>query len=211
MNNNLLLIIFFSSILSGCITNHVPPTHVYTITPNWNDSVIADKNQQYKHKILKFTPIRSTRALTSTDILYTDTLNTQNQYLYSRWNDAPTKLLQTFFQLSIEKANIFKAVISNISTSKSDFVLESSLLDLSHQLTSNTNSEGVIRIRFYLINNKTRKLIATKEFVSSIKVNSQDAKGAVAAINKAAADIANNLVQWLSETPLANKLNSGEN
>lgn len=90
-------------------------------------------------------------------------------------------------------------VVPPTSVSKADFLLESTLLDLSHHIDDDGTSEGVIRVRFYLINNTTRTVTATKEFVSRVPITTQNAKGAVEALNKAATNVARELVTWLTK------------
>lgn len=198
MKIKLLLIVIASCLLIGCITKTVPPTNIYTISPQWNNasSSTTDNNNSFT---LKLNPIRASRELKGTEILYTDNLYSRNSYAYSRWNDTPIKLLQTFFHIAIEEVGLYSAVIPSISVSKADFILESTLLQLTQQLKKEGGSTGIFRIRFYLIDNKSRMVLTTKEFVSSVPVNSQNAAGAVEAINTAVVNVANELVTWLSE------------
>jgi len=199
MRNSISIFIVLSILLSGCMTKNIPPADFYTISPKIINSKGIVKPQEQTQVIIKLTPIRATRALTATDILYTDSQYSWNSYVYSRWNDTPVKLLQTLFQLSIEDSHLFKAVVPPISVAKSDFLLESNLIDLSHHIYDDGTSTGVIRIRFYLIDNKTRAIIETKEFVSEVSAATKNARGAVVALNKSASNIARDLVIWLAE------------
>jgi ABC-type uncharacterized transport system auxiliary subunit len=54
-------------------------------------------------------------------------------------------------------------------------------------------------MRFHLIDNKSRKVVASKELDARIPVATMDARGAAAAINQAAIKVATDLVVWLSE------------
>ena len=149
--------------------------------------------------VLKLAPIRATQALASTNLLYSDDRYVINSYAYSHWNDQPAILLLTRFQISLEESNLFKAVIPPNSSSAADFLLESSLLDFSHHLKKGNVSEGVCRIRFYLINNETKAIIDTKEFTAKIPAVSNNAQGAVKALNEATAVVTFELVNWLVE------------
>ncbi len=197
MKNNA-YIILFCYLLTGCIIKSVPPANIYTLSPEWNDT-IAWQTQEKNPLTLKMTVIRASQALSGSDILYTDAQYVQNSYAYSRWNDAPVKLLQILFQNSLEKSNLFKAIVPPRSISKTELLLESTLLELSHHINKNETSNAVIRVRFYLINTTTRTIIATKEFVSKVPTTTKNAKGAVVAFNKAATNIAHDLVNWLAQ------------
>jgi len=200
MRNNVYMILVLISLLPGCLIKTNPPADIYTISPRWNNNDIQIEPQKKSSHIIKLAPIRATRALTGTEILYSDTEYSWNSYLYSRWNDTPVKMLQTLFQVSIEESHSFKAVVPPSSVSTADLLLESTLLDLSHHINVDGASEGVIRIQFYLIDNMNRTVIATKQFVSKIPTSTQNAKGVVRALNKAATNIAHKLVVWLTES-----------
>ena len=200
MRNNVYMVLVLISLLPGCLLKTNPPADIYTISPRWNNKDTQIEQQKKSSHIIKLAPIRATRALTGTEILYSDNEYSWNSYLYSRWNDTPVKMLQTLFQVSIEESRSFKAVVPPSSVSKADLLLESTLLDLSHHINVDGTSEGVIRIQFYLIDNTTRTVIATKQFVSKIPTSTQNAKGVVDALNKAATNIAHKLVVWLTES-----------
>ena len=199
MNNKLLLIAILSILLVGCSAKNIPPINTYTISPNWRDFNDPSPQQIKKTAILKLMPIRSNRSLASTEILYTDKQYNRNSYLYSRWNDTSTKLLQPFFHVSIEQSNLYKAVIPTTSVSKTDFILESTLLELNHQLNDDGTSDGIVRIRFHLIDNESRRLLTSNEFMAKVAVSDNNAKSAVSAINTAVTTIADALVLWLAK------------
>lgn len=198
MRNRIITLALFS-LLTGCITNNNPPADIYTISPDWNNKSVHIECDKSPRFILKLSPIRATRVLTGTEILYTDSPYSWNSYVYSRWNDTPVKLLQTIFQVSIEECGLFKAVVPSTSVSKTDLLLESTLLDLSHHINDDGTSDGIIRMRFYLIDNSTRTVTETKEFVSRVPAATKNAKGAVEALNQAATHVARDLVIWLAE------------
>ena len=185
-------------LLAGCVTKTVPPADIYTISPEWGYSR-AQAETGKERPIIKLALVRGTRALTGTEILYTNAQYGQNSYAYSRWSDAPVRLLQTLFQVALGKSGRFKAVVPPTSASGADLLLESTLFDFSHHIKDDGTSEGVVRARFYLVDNRTKKVTATKEFVSKVPASSQNAQGAASALNKAATNVARDLVAWLTE------------
>ena len=147
------------------------------------------KRKQKSPLIIKLAPVRATQALTGAEIIYTDSHHDRNRYAHSRWTDASVKLLQTFFQVTLEENGRFRAVIPPsppISAAGADLLLESTLFDFSHHIKDDGTSDGVIRIRFYLINNTTKTVMATKEFSSRTLAAAQNARSASAALNRAA-------------------------
>ncbi len=191
---------FLLLFLTACIPERVvPPSEIYTLSPQWNNNEQPNTRHDKNAEIIKLAPIYAPQDLTSTDILYSDTQFSRNSYAFSRWNDSPTKLLQTLIQVRLEKSNLFQAVIPAISASKTDLILEATLQDLSHRIHEDGRSEGIIRINFYLIDNSSNSVLASKEFVSKVPASKQNAQAAVIALNKAAQNIADDLVSWLAE------------
>jgi cholesterol transport system auxiliary component len=186
-------------LIAGCVIKTVPPADIYTISPEWDSSKAQEETEKKNSTIIKLALVRGTRALTGTKILYTDARYGQNSYAYSRWSDAPVRLLQTLFQVALEESGRFGAVVPPTSASEAGLILESTLFDFSHHIKDDGASEGVVRARFYLVDNRTKKVTATKEFVSKVPASSQNAQGAAAALNKAATNVARNLVSWLAE------------
>jgi len=186
-------------LLAGCATKSVPPASIYTISPEWSDMSIQAEGGKKGTLIIKLAPVRATRSLTGAEILYTDVRYGRNSYAYSRWSDAPVRLLQTLFLVALEESGWFGAVVPPASVSEADLLLESTLFDFSHHIKGDGTSEGVVRVRFYLIDNMTKTVTATKEFASRAPASSQNAQGAVSALNKAATNVARNLVSWLAE------------
>jgi len=199
MKNSFYMIFVLFCLLAGCATKSVPPADIYTISPEWGDSRAQAEREKKSPLIIKLALVRGTRAFTGTEILYTDARYGQNSYAYSRWSDAPVRLLQTVFQVALEENGRFGDVVPPTSVSKADLLLESTLLDFSHHIKGDGTSEGVVRVRFYLIDNMTKTVTATKEFASRVPASSQNAQGAVSALNKAATNVARNLVSWLAE------------
>lgn len=185
-------------LLTGCVFQNPPPVAIYTIEPGWGQGDAGQKAKK-RDAILQIAPVRGGAAFTSTEILYTDTQHARQGYAFSRWRDAPVRLMQTVLEVAVENSDLFVAVLPSTSVSGADFLLESALLECGHFLGKDDSSAGVIRMRFHLINNKSRKVVADKELVARIPAATLDAAGGVAAINQAAAQVAGDLVVWLED------------
>ncbi len=199
MKNSCSMIFILFCLLAGCATKTVPPASIYTISPEWDSNSAQEETEKKNSVIIKMALVRGARALTGTEILYTNAQYGRNSYAYSRWSDAPVRLLQILFQVALEESGRFGAVVPPISASEADLLLESTLYDFSHHINDDETSDGVVRVRFYLIDNTTKTVTATKEFVSCVQASSQNAQGAATALNKAATNVARDLVSWLAE------------
>jgi len=194
-----LILMFFvlSCLLTGCATKNVSQIDIYTISPEWVDSRV--QRQEKNLFIIKLAPVRGARTLAGTEILYTGISYDQNSYAYSRWSDAPVRLLGSLFQVALEENGGFAAVLPPTSVSNADFLLESILYDFSLHINKDGTSEGVIRARFHLVNTKVQLVAATKELTSTVPASDQSAQAAVVALNKAASNVARDLVIWLAD------------
>ena len=184
------------TLITGCALQSLPPVEIYAIEPGWDHSNRAPAEKKGS-AILQIAPVRGSGAFSGTDIFYTDTRDIQHSYAYSRWRDAPVRAMQTVLEEAMENSGLFRAVLPPTSVSGADYLLESTLLEFGHFLGQDGSSAGVVRMRFHLLDNKSRRVIATKELVARMPVATLDARGGAAAINQAALKIANDLVIWL--------------
>ncbi len=193
-----LAILVVLTLMTGCtpLIQKLPPADVYAIDPGWSQS---DTVQTAKKGslIIQIAPVRGSAAFTGTDILYTDTRLSQHSYAYSRWRDAPVRAMQNVLEVALEKSGLFRAVLPPTSVSGADYLLESTLLEFGHFLAEAGPSTGVVRMRFYLIDNRSRRVVASRELVAEVPVATLDARNATAAINQAALKVASDLVAWL--------------
>lgn len=184
--------------MAGCtpVLQNLPPVDVYAIDPGWSQSEPAQTAKKGSY-IIQIAPVRGSAAFTGTDILYTDTRLSQHSYAYSRWRDTPVRAMQNVLEVALGKSGLFRAVLPPTSVSGADFLVESTLLEFGHFLAEDGPSTGVVRMRFYLIDNTNRRVVASRELVARMSVPTPDARNATAAINQAALRVASDLAAWL--------------
>lgn len=199
-SSSTLILFILISYLSGCsVGKTTPAIDIYTLTPSQNLDYAQPEVMAKGSLIIALSPIHGSHGLMGPEIIYTDTEHGYNSYAYSRWSDSPTKLLALLFQQSLQQNHQFAAVIPSESSSAADLLLEGTLYDFSHQLKNDGMSYGAVTIRFYLIDNKTKTMLATEAFSSEVPANSRNAKGATAALNQASNDVADQLYIWLDQ------------
>lgn len=198
INKRYFIVAFILSVgLAGCANNIQPAFDLYAINTicETNDSL---QNNAKSSKALKVLTPRSSPSIASRNIFYQENEFTQYPYAYSKWNDAPNKMFSTLFLSCISKSEIFRAVLPSQSKGKSDFLLESMILEFYHNINSDGSSDGRVRIEFYLIEAKDGRVIATNELFSKVSSKTLDAKGGAIALNDAAKSVVLDLTQWLS-------------
>lgn len=205
-NSRVFIFILLGFLLPGCALKPLPATDIYTVAHSLHEASDRAVNgvtakKQRRPITLKLAPIQSVSSFNVTDMIYRDVRHGQNKYAYSRWSDAPVRLMQTYIQVALEQSQQFLAVVPPTSVSESDYLLESVLLDFSQHFTEEY-SQGVIRMHFYLINLHTKKIIAGKEFITIVPASSNNAAGAVLALNQGTSNIVHKLVSWMGEQDL---------
>ena len=184
---------------AGCVSEKLPPISTYTLSPELDVFYPPLTIEQKPSNILMLGRIRSSHAFSGREILYSDARYGQNSYAYSRWSDSPTSMLLFTFQEALERSGRYIAVVPYSSQSTSDLLLESTLFDFSHSINDDGTSDGILRIQFNLIDNNTKRVIASRDFLSSVPVSTpKNASGAVAALNKAVTIVTQELIDWLN-------------
>lgn len=191
-----LAVLIASALTAGCTLQNLPPVEIFTLEPGWSQNG-PTQTEKKDSVIIQIALVRGTGAFTTTDILYSDRRNSQHSYAYSRWREAPVRSMQTVLEVAVGKSGLFQAVLPPTSVSRADLLLESTLLEFGHVLGEGRGSEGVVRMRFHLVDNRNRRVIAGKELVAMVEAATSDARGATTAINQAAIKVAGDLVVWL--------------
>lgn len=195
-----LLLIFSTTLfflLSCSVINRVPSPEidVYTLSPRIERNQVSIKVKGAV--ILALSPLRSSRSLMGTDIIYRNSDYSYDSYAYSRWSDSPSQLVELFLQHYLASNQFISAVIPVNSVIQADVILEGILLDFSHHIQKDGISTGRVAIQFNLINNQSKKVLATKVFSAEVVAKPINAKGATAAINQATKKVAEKLNDWL--------------
>lgn len=194
----LIPVIFVLAALTACCgLQGGPPVSTYGLEPRWEQVSQAGTGKR-SGLVLEVAPVRGAAPLQTTDILYADRSHSLQGYAYSRWRDAPVKAMGMLLEAAVGNSGLFLAVLPSSSAADADLVLESALLECGHVIGEDGASQGVVRMRVHLIDNKNRKVIAGRELTGKVPAATVDAAGGVAAINQAASMVAEELVAWLA-------------
>lgn len=182
-------------LLTGCSTMH-PPISEYTILPSAYTP--AGNTPANLNGTLKLSSTRSIASLASTQFYYLKEASSINAYLYSKWSDTPSSMIDRSLTSSLQKEQLFETLIPQTSSATADLVLESDLNAFYHRFHKDSTSEGFIDITYRLINPKTKTTIASKRFTIIEPSPSQDAKGGVIALGNATHNLSGQCTSWLT-------------
>ena len=191
------MLAIFSIFVAGCsFQKTTPAIETYFISPP--STIDHTRSTETGTLVIQLAVAETSRVFNSTNISYQDQQQGFNSYAYSRWSDSPVNLLNFYFQQLLEQSQYFSAVIPPSSLSDADLLLESTLYDFSHHIKDDNHSTANVSIQFYLINARSKKVIATTLLDSAV-ASEQNAESAVIALNQAVNDIADQLLVWLDK------------
>lgn len=175
----------------GCTKQ--PALKVYSLdTP----AVSTVHGNMYKNKTIKVTYPQSLKNKITQKMNFSYSSIESGTYQNSEWSNNMRKLLQGTFVEVLDKSKLFKAVLSDTSTVKEDYRLESNIFAFEHSVRG-TASNAVVSIQFNLISTETGRLVKTKRFTYKETTPTTDAKGYVTATNRVIVKLSEDLLKWL--------------
>lgn len=192
------LYFILAGLILGCSTT-APAVHEYTIYPETNFQSPQKSEAVAISKTLRIAPGKAIPSLQTKNLIYLRPNFESGNYLYTRWSDIPTQMIDRSLISTLQKEKVFSAVFSANSSLNADWTLESDLHGFYHRFRSETKSEGVIDITFRILDTKSKSLIATKRFEITKEAPSNDAKGGVKALSEATKVLNTEVAQWIRE------------
>jgi len=119
-------------------------------------------------------------------------------YAYSRWADAPPRMLEPVVAQAMEASGLFRAVVDATSSVPADYRLDLNLLVLQHEFHT-ARSQGNVVIRAQLNSLATNAIIGTRVFQGTATAPSENPYGGVLAINMVLENILVDLVTWVAD------------
>ncbi len=184
-------------IFSGCGSKNGKAIDIYTL--KYNEFSSKQTSFVQTDKIIKIATPKSTKEIKKNKILYAKMPYQREAYAYSRWSDTPNHLIEQFLVSLLNENGLFKAAVPATSKAKSQWILESTIENFYQYFDEKNRSFGVVKIRFFLINQKDKKLIVKHYFKAKVPTSSLDAKGGVKALNEALEQIGIQLSNWLKQ------------
>lgn len=193
---HLTLLISFAMLIGGCSSTLTPPIQEYTIYPPLHS---ASSPQPLSTKTLRLSPMKTIPSLSSRNLLYLRENGEIGSYLYTRWSDAPSVLLERSLSHTLQEKMFFSTLLTGASSAQSDLLLESDLHAFYHRFDTDRKSQGVIDVTYRLIDAKTKLPIASKRFFITKEASSENAAGGIEALTAATSELTIQCTQWLQE------------
>jgi len=182
---------FFGIGFVGC--SKAPALKVYSVEV---PSVGVVNGRSYGNKSIKVTYPQSLREQMSQKMNFSYSISDRGTYQNSEWSNNMSKLLQGTFIEVLDRSRLFKVVLSDSSTLKENYRLESNVFAFEHKVRG-TQSHANVSVQFTLINADTGSLVKSKKFTYQEPTKSIDAQGYAKATNVAMVRLSRDLLRWL--------------
>ncbi len=180
-------------IVSGCSTI-TPAISQYSLLTEQTLQPMGGKPSEKSLTVASSKPIPS---LWGKDLIYVRPNGETGHYLYTRWSDTPSSMIQRSLLLALQDAAIFSSSAPSLSLSRSDWLLESELNAFEHRFYAN-RSEGFIDITYRVVDTQSKRPLASKRFKITAEAPSMDAVGGVEALRNAQYELNRQCLAWLT-------------
>ncbi len=133
---------------------------------------------------LAINPPHAAAGFDSPRIIYVRETHKPEYFAHSAWIDPPARMLAPLLVAAIGNTGAFRAVVQKPGTAAGDFRLDTEIIRLQQDFRT-APSRAHFTLRAYLVEEKTRRVIAWREFDAAVPVTSEDPYGGVVAANRA--------------------------
>ncbi|MBU0676392.1 MAG: membrane integrity-associated transporter subunit PqiC [Proteobacteria bacterium] len=131
-------------------------------------------------------------------IIYMRETHKFEYFAHSEWVDSPARMLMPLLVTTIENSGAFRAVVLTPSSAIGDLRLDNEIIRLQHEFLTQP-SQVHFTLRSYLVDNKTRRVLAWREFDTIVPAASDDTYGGVVAANHAVKIVLEELSTFCAE------------
>ncbi len=124
----------------------------------------------------------------SARLVYRRRPNELESFAHNEWVDTPARMLGPMIRQALDKTAAFDAVIDASTSASADLRLDSEIVRLEQDFATSP-SRANLTLRVTLVDLKTRRVIAARQFDASEPAATDDPPGSVGAANRAVARV----------------------
>ena len=175
-----------------------PKYYALSATRDAATTVLTDLRAVATAPTLIVSPPHAAAGFDSQRIMYLRQADQLEYFAHSEWIDTPARMLAPLIVNAVESSGAFRAVVQTPSVATGEIRLDTEILRLQHEFLT-APSRVRFTLRAYLVDSRTRRVIATREFDTVIPATSEDPYGGVAAANRAVQTALHNLATFCAE------------
>ena len=143
-------------------------------------------------------PPHAAAGFDSQRIIYVRETHKLEYFAYSEWVDPPARMIMPLLVAAVQNTGAFRAVVLTPSAAVGDMRLDTEIIRLQHEFQTQP-SRVRFTLRAYLIEYKTRRVLAWREFDGYVAAASEDPYGGVVAANRAVQTVLEELATFCAE------------
>ena len=143
-------------------------------------------------------PPHAAAGFDSARIIYVREPHKLEYFAHSEWVDPPARMLGALLVNALERSGAFRAVVLSPGAATGDLRLDTEIIRLQHEFQTQP-SRVRFTLRAYLVDDKTRRVLAWREFDGHAAAASEAPYGGVVAANRAVQAVLDELSQFLTE------------
>jgi cholesterol transport system auxiliary component len=143
-------------------------------------------------------PPHAAAGFDSPRIIYVRETHKLEYFARSEWVEPPARMLAPLLVAAVENTGAFRAVVLAPSAAAGDLRLDTDIIRLQHEFGTQP-SRVRFTLRAYLVDDKTRRVLAWREFDAAVPAASEDPYGGVVAANRAVQTVLENLSAFCAE------------
>jgi len=197
MTMKLFAVVSSLALLCGCgaLTPTVsnPPT-VYSLSGASNPVLPASARprQAANALTLAVSPPRAAAGFDSPRMMYLRQAEKLEYFAYNEWVDTPARMLAPLIVATLARDGAFRAVVQSPSIAASDLRLETEILRLQQEFLGKP-SEIRFTLRAYIVDSATRRVVASRDFESTVVAAADNPRGGVEAARMAVQNVLDDL------------------
>ncbi len=178
-----------------------PPTGFYSLDDSApaRSQMIPVSTQNTGAKLtLVINPPHAAAGFDGPHIIYVREPHQLSRFAHSEWVDPPARMLGPLLVAAIQRSGAFRAVVLTPGAASGDVRLDTEIIRLQHEFQASP-SRVRFTLRATLVDDKTRRVLSSREFEAIEPSRSEDAYGGVVAANLAVQAVLENLSLFLTE------------
>jgi cholesterol transport system auxiliary component len=188
-------------LLSGCGalggSVSAPPT-VYSLADALDTAPLPAPRPAAAVLTLTVSPPQAAAGFDSPRMMYLRHADQLEYFAHNEWIDTPARMLAPLIVAAVESGGAFRAVVQTSSAAAGDLRLDTEILRLQQDFMV-APSQVRFTLRAYLVDSKTRGVIATRELEAVVPAASENPQGGVVAAGSAVRAVLAKLAAFCAE------------
>jgi len=147
---------------------------------------------------LMVNPTSAAAGFDSPHIIYVREAHKLEYFAHNEWVDTPARMLAPLLVAALENTGAFRAVLLSPSSASADLRLDTEIIRLQQEFLTRPSSVR-FTLRAYLVDDKTRRVLAWREFDAVVPAASEGPYGGVIAANRAVQTVLEELSAFCAE------------